>query len=340
MKKIFTLLFAVLMATNMMAQMGGNMKFSGASHVNVLNMDVDNPSDTIQFAMQGMTAGSLTFPTMKGMATIPSFTVSGVQFAMGANGVVTMDEQDFTTSTTDDNGALKTVSGKLSGTYSMAENKMTLKAVFKYGAMPFDLTYTVEAYYIKAVAAAPLKVSVGGLYNYENAKVAFNVRKYMDGDVEKVDVEIPTYTLDATVMGNLTLGTYTVKGLEYDATKGGFYRDYVNDGLQFHFTAEQNGNKTMDDDYVFNAGSKNNMLNDILVKYNGNNVVGILNNFHMGVMPFQITSSFGDTTTGIASVKSDVVKKNDGKMYNLNGQLVDDSYKGVVIVNGKKFVKK
>lgn len=346
MKKIFTLLFATLMATHMMAQMPGNMKFAGASDIQLKQMSLDIPveSDTLVFSMNGMTSGNLTFPTMQyamqgSNMVIPSFEVKNVTFAMSA-GVVTMAEQDFTATTTDATGAEKTVSGKLSGTYNMADNKMSVVADFKYGKMPFALTYSIDAYYIKAVTAAPLKVSVGGAYNYENANVVYNVRKYKDGDVEKVDVEIPTYTLEGTVMGNLTLGTYTVKGLTYDEEKGGYYRDYVNDGLKFHFTAENNGTKTMDDDYAFNAGSKNNMVNDILVKYEGTSVAGILNNFHMGVMPFQITSSFGNTTTGIASAKNDVTKKNDGKMYNLQGQQVGNDYKGVVIVNGKKFVKK
>lgn len=35
-----------------------------------------------------------------------------------------------------------------------------------------------------------------------------------------------------------------------------------------------------------------------------------------------------------------IQKKDDGKWYNLSGQQVDKSYKGVVIVNGKKFVNK
>ena len=33
-------------------------------------------------------------------------------------------------------------------------------------------------------------------------------------------------------------------------------------------------------------------------------------------------------------------KQLDGKWYNQAGQLVDKSYKGLVIVNGKKFVNK
>lgn len=217
----------------------------------------------------------------------------------------------------------------------MADNSLTLKAVFQYGAMPFPMTYNIKSYYVKAVTSA-INVNVGGMFPYAKESVTYNVRKYMDGDVQKVDVEVPAYTLDNTVMGNLTLGTYTVKGLTYDEEKGGFYRDYKEDGLSFHFTAEQNGNKTMDGDYEFNAQKDNN----ILVKYNGSKITDIVNTFQMGAMPFGIVTSFNSAATGISSVKNDVQKKNDGKMYNLNGQVVSESYKGVVIVNGKKYFKK
>lgn len=181
-----------------------------------------------------------------------------------------------------------------------------------------------------------ITVNVGGRFPYSCENVTYNINKYTEGEVQKVDVEIPTYTLDNTVMGNLTLGTYTVKGLVYDEEKGGFYRDYKNDGLSFHFTAEQKGNKTMDGEYSFNAAKDNN----ILVKYEGNKVTDIVNTFQMGAMPFGIVSNFKSGTNGITSLKTDVQKLNDGKMYNLNGQEVSESYKGVVIVNGKKFYKR
>ena len=106
--------------------------------------------------------------------------------------------------------------------------------------------------------------------------------------------------------------------------------------MNFHFTAEQNGNKIMDGDFEFNSAKDNN----ILVKYDGSKITDIVNTFQMGAMPFGIVSSFNSATTGISSVKNDVQKKNDGKMYNLNGQVVSESYKGVVIVNGKKYFKK
>ena len=336
MKKFFTLVFATMLAGNMMAQMHGALTFAGASTMSVLNQDTENASDTVKFEMASMSAGNITLPAMKGgMAPIPSFTIKNVAFTMGGNHVITMADQAFTSKVTVD-GVEKNITGSsISGTYNMADNSLTLKAVFQYGAMPFAMTYNIKSYYVKAVTSA-INVNVGGMFSYANESVTYNVRKYMDGDVQKVDVEVPTYTLDNTLMGNLTLGTYTVKGLTYDEEKGGFYCDYKNDGLNFHFTAEQNGNKTMDGDFEFNSAKDNN----ILVKYDGSKITDIVNTFQMGAMPFGIVSSFNSAATGISSVKNDVQKKNDGKMYNLNGQVVSESYKGVVIVNGKKYFKK
>lgn len=57
--------------------------------------------------------------------------------------------------------------------------------------------------------SSPITVSIGGMMNYENAGVTYQVRKYMDGETQKMDVTVPTYTLDNTVMGNMTLGSYT-----------------------------------------------------------------------------------------------------------------------------------
>ena len=44
------------------------------------------------------------------------------------------------------------------------------------------------------------------------------------------------------------------------------------------------------------------------------------------------------TSTGISSVNSAAAKKN-GKTYNMAGQKVSGSYKGIVIKNGKKYIK-
>lgn len=338
MKRIFTLLFAVLTATTIMAQMHGPMKFVGASKMSVSTMNIDNPSDTILFAMNGMESGNITLPAMKGMQTIPSFTISGAKFTLGENHVVTFADQTFSTKVKVD-GAEKNITGSsLSGTYNMADNSLMLTVVFQYGKMPMSMTYSVKGYYVKAVSN-PITVTVGGQFTYNNDKVTYELRRYKDGETDKLDVTVPSYTLANTIMGNLTLGSYTVKGLVYDEAQGGYYRDYKNDGLKFHFTAVQGGKTTMDKDYDFATDKDNN----ILVKYEGNNVSSIVNTFQVGTMPFGIVSVFSGATTSINNITttpSHDLNTTPSQQYNLAGQRVDNNYKGIVIVNGKKYLRK
>lgn len=334
MKRILTLVCAVLTATGMMAQMHGAMNFVGASKMTVMTTNIDSESDTIQFVMNGMTSGDITLPEMKGMATIPSFTIKNAQFSMGENHVVTFADQQFSATVVAD-GAEKQITGtSLTGEYNTADNSLTLTAVFKYGNMPFAMTYSVKSYYVKTVQN-PISVTVGGVYTYTNDNVAYNLRKYIEGGVEKVDVEVPEYSLQETVMGNLTLGKYVIKGLTYDEEKCGYYRDYKNDGLSFHFVAEKGGKKTMDNDYAFNSAMENN----ILVKYNGNQIESIVNTFQMGAMPFSIVSTFSSSVTGISNVTVEKPVASD-VIYNLAGQRVGSDAKGIVIINGKKYLRK
>lgn len=338
MKRIFTLLFAVLTATTIMAQMHGPMKFVGVSNMKVSTMNIDNPSDTILFAMNGMESGNITLPAMKGMQTIPSFTISGAKFTLGENHVVTFADQTFSTKVKVD-GAEKNITGSsLSGTYNMADNSLSLTVVFQYGKMPMSMTYSVKGYYVKAVSN-PITVTVGGQFTYNNDNVTYELRRYKDGKTDKLDVTVPSYTLANTVMGDLTLGSYTVKGLVYDEAQGGYYRDYKNDGLKFHFTAVQGGKTTMDKDYDFATDKDNN----ILVKYEGNDVSSIVNTFQVGTMPFGIVSVFSGATTSIDDITttpSHDLNTTPSQQYNLAGQRVDNNYKGIVIVNGKKYLRK
>ncbi len=318
--------------------MHGPMKFVGASNMTVSTMSNDNPSDTILFAMNGMESGNITLPAMKGMKTIPSFTISGAKFTLGENHVVTFADQTFSTKVKVD-GAEKNITGSsLSGTYNMADNSLSLTVVFQYGKMPMSMTYSVKGYYVKAVSN-PITVTVGGQFTYNNDNVTYELRRYKDGETGKLDVTVPSYTLANTIMGDLTLGSYTVKGLVYDEAQGGYYRDYKNDGLKFHFTAVQGGKTTMDKDYDFATDKDNN----ILVKYEGNNVSSIVNTFQVGTMPFGIVSVFSGATTSINNITttpSHDLNTTPSQQYNLAGQRVDNNYKGIVIVNGKKYLRK
>lgn len=144
MKKFFTLLAALFVATTMMGQMHGPMKFVGASNMSVSSTSNDNPSDTILFEMADMETGHITLPAMKGMQTIPSFTIRDLKFSMGADHVITFAQQPFSSSVTV-GGEEKTITGtSFSGTYNMADHALSLTAVFKYGKMPLEMTYTIK----------------------------------------------------------------------------------------------------------------------------------------------------------------------------------------------------
>lgn len=323
------------MATGAMAQMHEAMKFAGASKLNVATTEIGQPSDTVSFAMTNMTSADITLPEMKGMSTIPSFTIKGVAFEMGADHVVSIPAQAFS-STVNANGEEKAVKGtSISGTYDGTNNSLTLTAVFTYGAMPLPMTYTVTSYYVKPVTSA-ITVVVGGSFTYSNPSVTYHVRKYTEDGEERLDVEVPQYKLDGTVMGDLTLGSYIIKGLTYDEARGGYYRDYKDDGLSFHFTAEQNGTKTMDSDYAFNSSKDNN----VLVSYADGKIKSIVNTFQMGAMPFGIVTRFDIATTGVKDIHAAGDMQHGGAVYNLNGQRVSPDAKGLVIMNGKKIFRK
>ena len=189
----------------------------------------------------------------------------------------------------------------------------------------------------ESTTTGKVELSIGGRYSYSASGVTYSYREYLSDGVEKMDVTVPSFTLENTVMGDLTLGSYIVSGLVYDAEKGGYYRDYKDDNLSVHFTAASNGVASMDNDYTFNSQKDNN----ILVVFGDNGEVSkIVNNFQMGAMPFPITSTFTPGSSSAVKVINAGSVELDGKAYNLLGQQVDDSYKGIVIIGGKKVLRK
>lgn len=313
-----------------MAQ-GGHapMKFSGKATIEVNGNTVSTlESDTILYS-----GSNVTLPEMKyGNFVIPSFTIHGAQFSMDMSTMtVTFPEQTFTETITVD-GQEKEITGtSLTGTYAHdAYNTFTLKATFSYGSMPMPLTYSITAYYIKDYSDK-LDVSIGGMFNYTAAKVTYSVRTYPEGGNTLLDVNVPSYQLSGTPLGELTIGSYLVKGLKMDNEKGGYYRDYINDGLTMHFKSVKDGVVGMDDDYAMSSGE-----NNILLVYEGKNIK-VTNAFHPGAMPMQIVSTFPGVgeVTAVEAVKT--IEQNDAPAYNLAGQRTAVGYKGIVIKNGKKY---
>lgn len=331
MKKIFTLFFAlVAFVSNSMAQHNA-MKFAGKASFSVMTATVNVESDTIVYAGSDFIIPSMTYNMGGHEATIPSFTIKNTTYEGGYAGV-TWNEQDFTTTAADE----KAITGKiLSGTFTHnGIYNVKLKIQFKYGQMPHDITYEIDGFYVKAWTDK-LHVLIDKDYSVES--VTYNVRTYLDGETTKVDVEVPTFDMKGTTIGDLTSGGYTVKGLVMDETQGGYYRDYHEDGLAMHFKAAG-----MDSDYSLSAASANN----ILVVFEGKNIK-IVNAFKPGAMPFLITTTFPEQTeTAIDEIGRGT--RNEA-VYNLSGQRVTSSMvngqwsmpkKGLVIKNGKKYLIK
>lgn len=337
MKRFFTLIAAVLaVVSSASAQMGhGAMTFVGKSnfYVNMMGQKTGETtlvSDTILYAGADFTLPSMKYNDM----VIPSFQIKGTTFSGGYAGV-TWDDQTFTSTVTDAEGNEKTITGtSLKGSFTHGNGiyKVQLEVTFKYGNMPFPITYSIESYYVKDYAGEN-SVMVGGQFGPYNADVTYKLRTYIEEGVTMIDVEIPSYSLAGTVMGDLDLGTYTVKGLTYDEEKGGYYRDYSADGLSVHFTAVNNGMTTMDADYALLTAGKENILVEIT-----NGKAKITNNFQPGSMPFPITAVMDQSAaTAVENIHSVVVPENN-VMYNLSGQRVVNAGRGIVIRNGKKYV--
>ncbi|MBQ6965540.1 MAG: hypothetical protein IJP82_07625 [Bacteroidaceae bacterium] len=101
-----------------------------------------------------------------------------------------------------------------------------------------------------------------------------------------INLTSPEYSLEVPMMhGSLTLGEYTIKNIAYDEEKGGFYRQYGNDGLTVHFTMGQS-----DTDYGFSEDSY------VLIE-DTDNGIQVTNEFKLGNMPHSILSIFKSGTT-------------------------------------------
>ena len=154
------------------------------------------------------------------------------------------------------------------------------KLTFYVGAVPPSIL-------VKGRYSGSVSVMVGTSFGpYVNSSVTYQITANADGTI---NVVVPEYTLDNTAIGNLTLGTYTISNIAYDAERGAFYRDYTGDNLSFHFKAT-GGTAELDNDYTFTQ------LGNIEVKKTDSGV-SIVNNFQPGRMPFPISSTFTQVTT-------------------------------------------
>lgn len=158
-------------------------------------------------------------------------------------------------------------------------------------------TVTIKATEIKNIEFSPAETSetivgdykgdnsllVGGMIGpYVAKNVVYTVTKNADGSINLKSNE---EKYNGTVMGDLTLGTYTISNIPFDATTKSYVRDYSADGLTVHFVCVSEGKTTMDSDYAFKKGN-------VTVTQGENSKLTIVNTYTIGNMPFPITATF------------------------------------------------
>ena len=179
-------------------------------------------------------------------------------------------------------GAAKEYDATMSG--SMTEIKISIPSLM--GGT--DITW----HYAKASAASKVAGTYTGTTSlkislvpgsFTSATVEYKVTANEDGSIN-VTASEEKYT-GVTMVGNLTLGTYTVKNLAYDKATNSFSRDYSEDGIKVHFKAT-GGMMERDEDYAFGKTSK------MTVTLAEDGTLTITNNYQIGRMPSPISATY------------------------------------------------
>ena len=178
-------------------------------------------------------------------------------------------------------GAVEEYDATMSG--SMREIKISIPSLM--GGT--DITW----HYAEASAASKVAgnyigttaLKVGDSFGpFTSATVGYKITANEDGTIN-VTASEENYT-GVTMMGNLTLGTYTVKNLAYDKGSNSFVRDYSNDGLKVHFKAV--GGMPIDNEYSFKATSK------MVVTVDDSGTLTIKNDYSLAGMPMPISATY------------------------------------------------
>lgn len=174
MKKIFTLIVALVATTAAMAQMPSSMNFSGKSTYSATIMGITasggNDNDTLTVSAIDATNmnSSIAIPSMTvsvpGMftKTIPAMALTAVPFTMSYAGGMTITWSAASLSyTVKDGGEDKSVTvTDLSGTYSSSTKTMSLTFKMKYGSMPGELSFSEQdAAYLSPSAISQVTTS-------------------------------------------------------------------------------------------------------------------------------------------------------------------------------------
>lgn len=178
-------------------------------------------------------------------------------------------------------GQVKEYEATISG--PMTAPVITIPSLMGGTTIQFHVGEPPVAYQIVGNHVGLVSVTVGGQFGpYLHEDVTYKIVANEDGTVNLV---MPQYELTGTVMGDLTVGGYTVSNIAYDEELGAFVRDYTGDGLSMHLIAVNDGTTTMDNDYELTK------LGNVVIQPTSDGIT-IVNSFQPGNMPFPIVATF------------------------------------------------
>lgn len=148
-----------------------------------------------------------------------------------------------------------------------------------------EMTFGTEQASVEGTYTGTNTVVVGGQYTY-TAQIQPVITANTDGTV---NLTWPQFELKGTIMGDLTLGSYTISDIPFNSEKGAYYLDYSDKGVVMHLKSVQNGNTALDKDYVLTNCSV------LIEQIDGK--IKITNPFKPGSMPFPIVSTFEGALT-------------------------------------------
>ena len=106
-----------------------------------------------------------------------------------------------------------------------------------------------------------------------------------------INLIVPEVTYKKTMMGNLTLGTYTIKNIPYDENQKAFVKAYKDDNIKFHFI-KKNDDGSVISDQEYTVDSK---ICKVVISKEADGKLKVENTYQLGRMPFPISGSFMGT---------------------------------------------
>lgn len=179
-------------------------------------------------------------------------------------------------------GAVEEYDATMSG--SMREIKISIPTLMGGTDITWHYAEASAASKVAGNYTGTTSLKVGGMFGpFTSATVGYKVTANEDGSIN-VTASEEKYT-GVTMVGNLTLGTYTVKNLAYDKATNSFSRDYSEDGIKVFFKSDNIGKKE-GEDYAFGKTSK------MIVTLAEDGTLTITNNYKVGRMPFPISATY------------------------------------------------